>query len=36
MVIIGSHGRSMASRILLGSTSETVARRAPVAVLIVR
>ncbi|GAA0662976.1 universal stress protein [Natronoarchaeum mannanilyticum] len=36
MVVMGSHGRSAASRILLGSTSETVARRAPVPVLLVR
>jgi len=36
MVIMGSHGRSATSRVLLGSTSETVARRAPVPVLLVR
>ncbi|QSW98451.1 universal stress protein [Haloterrigena alkaliphila] len=35
-VVIGSHGRSGASRILLGSVAERVARRAPVPVTIVR
>lgn len=35
-VVIGSHGRSGASRILLGSVAESVARRSPVPVTIVR
>ena len=35
-IIIGSHGRSGVSRILLGSVAETVARRSPVPVTIVR
>ncbi|RQG99004.1 universal stress protein [Natrarchaeobius oligotrophus] len=35
-VAIGSHGRTGASRILLGSVAETVARRSPVPVTIVR
>lgn len=35
-IVIGSHGRSGASRILLGSVAETVARRSPVPVTIVR
>lgn len=35
-VVIGSHGRSGASRILLGSVAERVARRSPVPVTIVR
>lgn len=35
-IVIGSHGRSGASRILLGSVAETVARRSPVSVTIVR
>lgn len=35
-VVMGSHGRSGVSRILLGSVAETVARRAPVPVTIVR
>ncbi|WP_129115449.1 universal stress protein [Halegenticoccus tardaugens] len=35
-VVIGSHGRSGASRILLGSVAEKVARRSPVPVTIVR
>lgn len=35
-VAIGSHGRTGASRVLLGSIAETVARRAPVPVTIVR
>jgi nucleotide-binding universal stress UspA family protein len=35
-VVIGSHGRTGAARILLGSVAETVARRSPVPVTIVR
>ncbi|MCU4743417.1 universal stress protein [Natronoglomus mannanivorans] len=35
-VVIGSHGRTGASRILLGSVAEKVARRSPVPVTIVR
>ncbi|MDJ1430934.1 universal stress protein [Halostagnicola sp. A-GB9-2] len=35
-IIVGSHGRTGASRILLGSVAETVARRSPVPVTIVR
>lgn len=35
-VAIGSHGRTGASRILLGSVAEKVARRSPVPVTIVR
>ncbi|MFC4248969.1 universal stress protein [Natribaculum luteum] len=35
-VIVGSHGRSGVSRVLLGSVAETVTRRAPVPVTVVR
>lgn len=35
-VVIGSHGRSGVSRILLGSVAETVVRRSPVPVTVVR
>jgi nucleotide-binding universal stress UspA family protein len=35
-VIVGSRGRSGVSRVLLGSVAETVARRSPVPVTIVR
>lgn len=35
-IVMGSHGRSGLSRILLGSVAETVARRASVPVTIVR
>ncbi|WP_254525634.1 universal stress protein [Natrinema caseinilyticum] len=35
-VVIGSHGRSGPSRVLLGSVAETVTRRSPVPVTIVR
>lgn len=35
-IVMGSHGRSGASRILLGSVAERVTRRAPVSVTIVR
>jgi nucleotide-binding universal stress UspA family protein len=36
LVIMGSHGRSLPARILLGGVSETVVRRAPIPVLVVR
>ncbi|MFW5905368.1 MAG: universal stress protein [archaeon] len=36
LIVIGSHGRSPMSRILLGSVAETVTRRAPVPVTVVR
>lgn len=35
-IIIGSHGRSGASRVLLGSVAERVVRRAPTTVTVVR
>lgn len=35
-VVMGSHGRSGASRILLGSVAEAVVRRSPCPVLVVR
>ncbi|MFB6192124.1 MAG: universal stress protein [Haloarculaceae archaeon] len=35
-VVLGSHGRTGLSRFLLGSVAETVARRSPVSVTIVR
>ena len=35
-VIIGSHGRDGLARVLLGSVAETVVRRAPVPVTVVR
>ena len=35
-VVIGSHGREGLSRILLGSVAETVVRRSPVPVTVVR
>lgn len=35
-VVIGSHGREGVSRVLLGSVAETVVRRSPVPVLVVR
>lgn len=35
-IVVGSRGRSGASRVLLGSVAEQVARRAPVPVTIVR
>lgn len=35
-IVIGSHGRSGVARILLGSVAETVIRRAPVPVTVVR
>lgn len=36
LIIIGSHGRSLVTRVLLGSVAETVLRRAPGPVLVVR
>lgn len=35
-IVIGSHGRSSVSRVLLGSVAETVVRRAPCPVCVVR
>ncbi|MFB6353757.1 MAG: universal stress protein [Halobacteriales archaeon] len=35
-VVIGSHGRTGVSRILLGSVAETVARRSPAPVTVIR
>ncbi|TQQ81197.1 universal stress protein [Halonotius terrestris] len=35
-IIMGSHGRDGAARLLLGSVSETVVRRSPVPVTVVR
>ncbi|THE66825.1 universal stress protein [Salinadaptatus halalkaliphilus] len=35
-IVIGSHGRSGASRVLLGSVAEQVVRRAPVPVTVAR
>lgn len=35
-VVIGSHGRSGVSRVLLGSVAETVVRRSPVPVTVIR
>lgn len=35
-IVLGSHGRSGLARVLLGSVAETVARRSPVPVTIVR
>ncbi|SEH15476.1 Nucleotide-binding universal stress protein, UspA family [Natronorubrum sediminis] len=35
-IVIGSHGRQGVSRILLGSVAESVVRRAPTPVLVVR
>lgn len=36
LILIGSHGRSGVSRVLLGSVAETVVRRSPVPVTVVR
>ena len=36
LIVIGGHGRTAPSRILLGSVTETVVRRSPVPVTIVR
>lgn len=35
-IVLGSHGRDSASRVLLGSVAEAVVRRAPVPVTVVR
>ena len=35
-IVIGSHGRKGVSRVLLGNVAETVVRRAPVTVTVVR
>lgn len=35
-IVIGSHGRTGAARVLLGSVAETVVRRSPVPVTVVR
>lgn len=35
-IVIGSHGRKGASRVLLGSVAQTVVRRAPTTVTVVR
>jgi nucleotide-binding universal stress UspA family protein len=35
-IVTGSHGRSGVTRILLGSVAETVVRRSPVPVTVVR
>ncbi|WP_255149201.1 universal stress protein [Halorarius halobius] len=36
LIIMGSHGRSLPARILLGGVSESVVRRAPCPVMVVR
>ncbi|WP_340101831.1 universal stress protein [Salinibaculum salinum] len=36
LIIMGSHGRSLPERIFLGGVSETVIRRAPIPVMVVR
>ncbi|MFC7132440.1 MULTISPECIES: universal stress protein [Salinibaculum] len=36
LIILGSHGRSLPARILMGGVSETVVRRAPAPVMVVR
>jgi nucleotide-binding universal stress UspA family protein len=36
VIVIGSHGRPLLSRVLLGSVAETVVRRAPTPVMVVR
>lgn len=36
LVVMGSHGRSLPARILLGSVSASVVRRSPVPVMVVR
>jgi nucleotide-binding universal stress UspA family protein len=36
VIVMGSHGRSLPARILLGDVSESVVRRAPMPVMVVR
>lgn len=36
LIVIGSHGRTGVSRVLLGSVAESVVRRAPIPVTVVR
>ncbi len=36
MIVIGSHGREGVSRVLLGSVAESVVRRSPIPVVVVR
>ena len=36
LIVVGAHGTSLLTRMLIGSTSETVARHAPCSVLVVR
>ncbi|MFC6764298.1 universal stress protein, partial [Natrinema soli] len=36
LIVVGSHGRTGFSRVLLGSVAERIARQAPVPVTIVR
>ncbi len=36
LIVVGAHGTSLLARMLIGSTSETVARHAPCSVLVVR
>lgn len=36
VVVVGSHGRTLSSRLLIGNTAETVTRRSPVPVTVVR
>lgn len=36
IIVIGSHGRNLASRLLIGNVTETVTRRSPVPVTVVR
>jgi len=36
LIVVGAHGVSLLSRLLIGSTSETIARHAPCSVMIVR
>ena len=36
LIVVGAHGMSLLARMLIGSTSETVARHAPCSVLVVR
>ena len=36
LVVVGSHGRSLPARILMGGVSERVVRRSPIPVMVVR